>query len=46
MREMLEAITWRKVREEWGQKMEMKPKLEIDAKEDSKVGRVVSVREW
>ena len=25
VREMLEAIAWRKVREEWGQEMETKP---------------------
>ena len=26
-REILEAIAWRKVHEEWGQEMETKPKL-------------------
>ena len=29
VREMLEAIAWRNVREEWGQEMETKPKLEM-----------------
>ena len=29
VREILEAITWRKVWKEWDQEMEMKPKLEV-----------------
>ena len=29
VREMLEIIVWRKVREKWDQDMETKPKLEI-----------------
>ena len=29
VREMLEAIAWSKVRMEWGQEMETKPKLEM-----------------
>ena len=38
VREMMEAIAWRKVHEEWGQELEMKP-----AEEDYGVGRVVEV---
>ena len=40
VREVLEAITWRKVRKEWDQEMETKLKLEMLK---SKVGRVVRV---
>ena len=41
VREVLEAITWRKVRKEWDQEMD---EAEVgDAKEDCKVGRVVGV---
>jgi hypothetical protein len=39
VREMLEAIAWRKVQEEWGQEMETKPKLEM-------LKRIVSLGEW
>ena len=39
VREMLEAIAWRKTREEWGQEMETKPKLEI-------LKRIVKLGEW
>ena len=39
VREMLEAIAWRKVREEWGQEMETKPKLEM-------FKWIVSLGEW
>ena len=27
VKEMLESISWRKTREEWGREMEVKPKL-------------------
>ena len=37
--EMLGAIAWRKVREEWGQEMETKPKLEM-------LNRIVNLGEW
>ena len=36
---MLDAIAWRKVREEWEQEMEAKAKLEI-------LKRIVKLREW
>ena len=39
VREMLNAIAWRKVREEWDQEMEAKPKLEI-------LKRIVKLGEW
>ena len=39
VREMLEAIAWRKTREEWGQEMETKSKLEI-------LKRIVKLGEW
>ena len=39
VREMLEAIAWRKVHEEWGQELEMKPKLEI-------LRRIMELGEW
>ena len=39
VREMLDAIAWRKVREEWDQEMEAKPKLEI-------LKRIVKLGEW
>ena len=39
VREVLEAIAWRKVQEEWDQEMETKPKLEI-------LKRTVKLGEW
>ena len=39
VREMLDAIAWRKVREEWDQEMEAKAKLEI-------LKRIVKLGEW
>ena len=39
VREIVEAITWRKVQEEWDQEMKMKPKLEM-------LKRIVSLGEW
>ena len=39
VREMLEAIAWRKVWEEWGKEMERKPKLEM-------LKRIVKLGEW
>ena len=39
VREMLEAIAWRKVHEEWGQELEMKPKLEM-------LRRIMELGEW
>ena len=39
VREMLEAIAWRKVWEEWGQGMETKPKLEM-------LKKIVKLGEW
>ena len=39
VREVLEAITWRKVRKEWDQEMKMNPKLEM-------LKRDVSLGEW
>ena len=39
VRKMLEASAWRKVREEWDQEMETKPKLEI-------LKRIVKLGEW
>ena len=38
-REVLEAITWRKVRKEWDQEMETKPKLEM-------LKKIVRLGEW
>ena len=39
VREVLEAITWRKVRKEWDQEMKTKPKLEM-------LKRIVRLGEW
>ena len=39
VREVLEAIAWKKVQEEWDQEMETKPKLEI-------LKRTVKLGEW
>ena len=39
LKEMLVASAWRKVREEWDQEMETKPKLEI-------LKRIVKLEEW
>ena len=39
VREILEAITWRKVQKEWDQEMETKPKLEM-------LKRIVRLGEW
>ena len=39
VREVLEAITWRKVQKEWDQEMETKPKLEM-------LKRIVRLGEW
>ena len=44
VREILEAITWRKVREQCGREMHTKPKVG-DVQEDCEVGRVIGVCE-
>ena len=39
VKEMLESIAWRKTQEEWGRKMEMKPKLTM-------LRRITNLDEW